>query len=163
MSANDNGLKNSGRLLASVFLLHILFIGVNKRFIMKVYRKGQLRLREDNVRITVPADQIDSTVGSLTGNSASTVTLTTMPTNGDKNAPKVNVQPNQPASVFSKTVKDYPSAMVTADIGPDGYTKEPEKTEETKNESRRYRHRGNLIEGAVVFTKSELRDFLNNL
>lgn len=53
--------------------------------------------------------------------------------------------------------------MVTADIGPDGYTKEPEKTEETKNESRRYRHRGNLIEGAVVFTKSELRDFLNNL
>jgi hypothetical protein len=127
---------------------------------MKVYKKGQLRLREDNVRITVPPTQIDSTVGSLTGNSASTVTLTTMPPNGDKNAPRVNVQPNQPASEFSKTVKDYPSAVVTATIGSDGNTKE---TEETKNESKRYRHSGNLIEGAVVFTKSELRDFLNNL
>ena len=127
---------------------------------MKVYKKGQLRLREDNVRITVPPTQIDSTVGSLSGNSASTVTLTTMPPNGDKNAPKVNVQPNQPASEFSRTVKDYPSAVVTATIGSDGNTKEPE---ETKNESKRYRHSGNLIEGAVVFTKSELRDFLNNL
>lgn len=130
---------------------------------MKVYRKGQLRLKEDNVRITVPPTQIDSTVGSLSGNSASTVTLTTTAPNGDKNAPKVNVQPNQPASEFSKTVKNYPSAVVSATIGSDGYTKEPEETTGTKNESRRYRNRGNLIEGAVVFTKSELRDFLNNL
>ena len=111
--------------------------------------------------MTVPRSGFPDTVGSLSNSGSTEVTVTAMPENGDENANRIYVGPGETTDGVSKIVDNHPYDSVTASFDRNGRTTETENPD--KNESKRYRHRGNLIEGAVVFTKSELRDFLNNL
>lgn len=127
---------------------------------MKVYKKGQLRLREDNVTINLPKpdDFSKAAMSFNTGNSGNSNTDVTLTSSGNTNGEMITLPGNKTPNEVSGIVAHNPSANFKATFDPNNG-----KTKETKNESKQYRHSGNLIEGAVVFTKSELRDFLNNL
>lgn len=133
---------------------------------MRVFRKRQLRLREaDGDRLTIHGNPTNYQTMSASAKDAQDIAkATNIPTNIVLNQSGSSVSKNTVIPNQGGDVKNVPQDAINANrrgfdyratIGNDG------KVEgDNTNESR---FSGDLIEGAVMFSKKELRDFLKRL
>lgn len=127
---------------------------------MRVFRKRQLRLREEDGKVTTltgDSNRIPETLsGASEAASAAHKTLNVRFNSGSSNNNEVNYSPNTNPSITGATEAGQNAFNhnygFSVKIGPDGKI--------MKKESKLSR---NLIEGAVMFSKKELRDFLKRI
>ena len=128
---------------------------------MRVFRKRQLRLREEDdktpsLNFIGDINNVDGSIASAT--SASTVAsmpsdVTFSASNNNSNSMQVyNTGDVKTSDVRKAAYGGYPVKI--------HFDKHGKQTSGNTNESR---FSGDLIEGAVMFSKKELRDFLKRL
>lgn len=129
---------------------------------MRVFRKRQLRLREEDdkpkLNLTGDTSNPENSLSGAETNARNTGTEATLTFPSDSSSPsnfKTVYSPSGNTSTTGDVATDITPCLgktsVTVHFGPDG---------KIKNESR---FSGDLIEGAVMFSKKELRDFLRKL
>lgn len=131
---------------------------------MRVFRKRQLRLREDNiVHLKGDSSDIPGSLNALSGLSTNTAVDMTFNSGSSENKNTVFYNPDGKSSINPTDAKNTGKEVLgrgdklTFSFDDNG---RPTSGNGNTNESR---FSGNLIEGAVMFSKRELRDFLRKL